>query len=153
MNWEHLFSQASTLALLAWLLLAFGPRRYPVVPVIRLGVIGLLCVAYVPLVLVYFFRVEGGGFGTLQEVRTLFASEPVVLAGWIHYLAFDLFVGLWIAEMADQRDWSRIIQVPVLLATFMFGPLGLLLASAATLVSSTQKSPLATGGSNARDIS
>jgi hypothetical protein len=50
----------------------------------------------------------------------------VLLAGWIHYLAFDLFVGRWIASEADKMGISRLIQGPILFGTFMFGPLGLL---------------------------
>ena len=46
---------------------------------------------------------------------------------WIHYLAFDLFVGLWIARDADAKGFSRFVQAPILLATFMAGPLGLFL--------------------------
>jgi len=84
-------------------------------------------VAYAVLVLLFFFRVEGGGFGSLLEVRALFASDPALLAGWLHYLAFDLFVGLWIAERADARGLNRFIQAPLLFATFMFGPIGLLM--------------------------
>ena len=153
MNWELHFSHVNTAALLAWLVLAFGPRRHPVLALLRYGVIGALSTVYAALVLVFFFRIEGGGFGTLREVRTLFTSDPVVLAGWIHYLAFDLFAGVWIAEMADQRGWSRLMQVPVLLATFMFGPMGLLLAIAARLASATLKSPFNSGGSDVTGVS
>ena len=49
------------------------------------------------------------------------------MVGWVHYLAFDLFVGLWIARDADAKGFSRLLQAPILFATFMAGPLGLLL--------------------------
>src|SRR5690606_6474254 len=77
------------------------------------------------LVAVHFAGAEGG-YSSLAAVGTLFASEPVRLAGWVHYLAFDLFVGAWIAERADDAGISRIIQAPSLAATFLFGPVGLL---------------------------
>ena len=54
-------------------------------------------------------------------------SDPVLVAGWVHYLAFDLFIGTWIAVEADKRGYNRVLQAPMLVATFMFGPLGLLL--------------------------
>jgi hypothetical protein len=92
---------------------------------LRYGLIGALSLAYSGLVMVYFAG-SGGGFGSIAAVRALFASDPVLLAGWVHYLAFDLFVGIWIAERADALDLSRWLQAPILLATFMFGPLGLL---------------------------
>ena len=59
-------------------------------------------------------------------MRTLFGSDAGLTLGWTHYLAFDLFVGLWIARDADPKGISRIIQAPVLLATFLVGPVGLL---------------------------
>ena len=44
---------------------------------------------------------EGGGFSSLDGVMQLFTSPLAVLAGWVHYLAFDLFVGAW--EVRDAR--------------------------------------------------
>jgi Domain of unknown function (DUF4281) len=134
MTWAALFSLANSIALLAWATLILGPRWAALLATIRYGLIGLLCVAYATLVLLFFFRVEGGGFGSLVEVRALFASDPALLAGWLHYLAFDLFVGLWIAERADARGLNRIIQAPLLFATFMFGPIGLLMATGFGLI-------------------
>jgi hypothetical protein len=127
MSFEQGFSLASTLTMIGWLPLLLLPRWPLLVSVVRFGVIGLLSVAYATLIMVYFFRIEGGGFGSITEVRQLFLSDGGLLAGWIHYLAFDLFVGLWIAERADRAGISRLIQAPILLATFMFGPVGLLM--------------------------
>jgi hypothetical protein len=127
MDWGEIFAIANTVALASWIALIVLPRWRWVTIVLRCGVIAVLCVAYATLVFVYFFRVEGGGFGSLAGVATLFASPPVLLAGWIHYLAFDLFVGTWIAERADARGLSRVVQAPILAATFMFGPLGYLI--------------------------
>lgn len=137
MIWGTLFAIANSTALVAWLALIAAPRWAVLLGVIRYGVIGLLCLAYAALVLIYFYRVEGGGFGSLREVRTLFSSDPVLLAGWLHYIAFDLFVGLWIAERADARGLNRVIQAPLLFATFMFGPIGLLVAFGLGLVPRT----------------
>ena len=133
MDWEALFGLANSLALVAWAALIVAPRWSALLAGIRYGVIGLLCLAYAVLVMIFFFRAEGGGFGSLHQVKILFSSDPVLLAGWLHYLAFDLFVGLWIAERADARGLSRLIQAPLLFATFMFGPIGLLIASVVNL--------------------
>lgn len=127
MSFEQGFSLAGTLTMVGWVVLVLLPRWSILLSGIRFGIIGLLSVAYVTLIMVYFFRVEGGGFGSISEVRQLFLSDGGLLAGWIHYLAFDLFVGLWIAEKADRAALSRLIQAPILIATFMFGPLGLLM--------------------------
>jgi hypothetical protein len=53
-----------------------------------------------------------GGFGSLADVMKLFAREEAVLAGWIHYLAFDLFVGTWEAEDGLGRGVSGFLLVP-----------------------------------------
>jgi hypothetical protein len=139
MSWEPLFSAANTLALAAWLGLLVLPRWKLLLQTIRFGVVGLLAAGYSTLVFVYFFRVGGGGFGSLAAVRTLFASDPVLLAGWVHYLAFDLFVGVWLAERLDAQRIARPLQALVLVTTFMFGPLGYLLASAPSLVPTSSK--------------
>ncbi len=47
------------------------------------------------------------------------------MTGWTHYLALDLFAGLWIAEDSDARRINRFVQAPVLLLTFLAGPAGL----------------------------
>ncbi|NBB49141.1 DUF4281 domain-containing protein [Rhizobium sp. CRIBSB] len=127
MSAASVFSLASSTAMVGWLLLILAPRWGSVIAFIRFGLIGALSLTYAVLVFVYFFRVEGGGFGSIAEVRALFTSDPVLVAGWVHYLAFDLFIGTWIAIEADKRGYNRLLQAPMLVATFMFGPLGLLL--------------------------
>ncbi len=127
---DALFSLANTAALLAWVALIAMPRWARLRRAIQAVVVLGLCLLYTVLIQVYFFRVPGGGFGTLGAVQQLFTLREVALAGWVHYLAFDLFVGLWIARRADRMGLSRWLQAPVLATTFMFGPIGLLLFSA-----------------------
>lgn len=127
MSADTVFSITSSTAMAGWLLLILAPRWPALIAFIRFGLIGALSLTYAVLILVYFFRVEGGGFGSIAEVRALFMSDPVLVAGWVHYLAFDLFIGTWIAVEADRRGYKRLLQAPMLVATFMFGPLGLLL--------------------------
>jgi hypothetical protein len=123
---EQVFSIANTTALMSWVALVALPRWPALLATLNLGVVGLLAALYAVLVSVWFFRVEGGGYFSLGAVQTLFTSAEVALAGWVHYLAFDLFVGLWIAARADELRLSRLVQAPILLATFMFGPVGYL---------------------------
>lgn len=127
MSAANVFSIASSTAMAGWLLLILAPRWGALIAFIRFALIGALSLTYAVLVFVYFFRVEGGGFGSIAEVRALFMSDPVLVAGWVHYLAFDLFLGTWIAVEADKCGYNRLLQAPMLVATFMFGPLGLLL--------------------------
>ncbi|MFM7404541.1 MAG: abscisic acid-deficient protein Aba4 family protein, partial [Erythrobacter sp.] len=98
--------------------------------VLYLGV-GVLCLIYaiglIGLISGLIPNPQGGGadFTTIAGVRSIFASDAGVTIGWTHYLAFDLFVGLWIARDGDAKTISRLIQAPILLATFIAGPLGL----------------------------
>ena len=127
MSFEHLFSSASTLAMLGWFILIFLPRGWQWLnPIASMLIPFILSIVYSVLIARYFFSAEGG-FDTLAKVQQLFTSPAAALAGWVHYLAFDLFVGGVIAKQADEIGLSRLIQAPVLLLTFMFGPFGYLL--------------------------
>lgn len=127
MSFEQLFSSASTLAMLGWVILVFLPRRWKWLNPIPAMVIPLiLSVLYSFLIARYFFSAQGG-FDSLANVQQLFTYPAAALAGWVHYLAFDLFVGGVIAKQADEVGLSRLIQAPILLLTFMFGPVGYLL--------------------------
>jgi len=127
---EHIFKIANLTAMLAWIILIFLPRRWRLLNQIpKLIIPLLLSVAYATIILVTFSTAsEGeGGFGSLAAVKILFTSDTAVLAGWLHYLAFDLFIGGYIASKADEIGLSRFIQAPILFFTFMFGPLGFFL--------------------------
>ena len=124
---EILFSLFSTVAMLGWLILIILPRRWSWLNQIPALWIPLgLSLGYSLLIGLYFFQAEGG-FDNLANVQLLFTNPMATLAGWVHYLAFDLFIGCWIARKADELHISRLIQAPILLATFMFGPFGYLL--------------------------
>lgn len=68
---------------------------------------------------------EGGGFSSLEQVMLLFTSKQAVMAGWIHYLVFDLFVGAWEARDARRRAMPHWMLVPCLILTLLLGPVGL----------------------------
>jgi len=70
---------------------------------------------------------EGAGFSSLDGIVALFGSREAVLAGWAHYLAFDLWVGAWIAEDADKAGVPHLLVLPCVGLTFLAGPVGLLL--------------------------
>lgn len=131
MGWAFVFNAVNMLALVGWVALIFLPR-WPALlsAVLYLGV-GLLCVAYaiglIGVVSGLIPNPQGGGadFSTIAGVRAIFGSDAGVTIGWTHYLAFDLFVGLWIARDGDAKDISRFVQAPILFATLMAGPLGL----------------------------
>ena len=129
MQAETIFSIANLVAALGWLLIAILPRwEYTRIVVLTGAIPLLLAVAYTVLIVLFFGRAEGG-FGSLADVMKLFTNEWAVLAGWIHYLAFDLFVGCWEVRDSKRRGISHLLVVPCLFLTFMFGPIGFLLYS------------------------
>ena len=70
---------------------------------------------------------EGGGFTSIEGVRTLFSTDVGMIIGWTHFLVFDLFIGAWEARDAQRRGFKHWLLIPCLLLTFMFGPIGLFL--------------------------
>ncbi len=135
MPWEAIFGFANLYAMLCWAVLAFVPKREAYIVALFYAGVGLLALAYTVLIVGLLGGTidggKGGGgpmdFTTLAGVQSLFDSQGGATIGWIHYLAFDLFVGIWAARNADRRGISRIIQVPVLFFILMAGPLGLTL--------------------------
>ena len=125
---ETLFAYAQSFALTGWAALIaalFIPSsRKAVLGYASLVAPGLLAVAYVWLLATA--KGATGGFGTLAGVKSLFQTDQVLLAGWIHYLAFDMFVGAWITRDALERGVWRALVAPILLTTLMIGPAGLL---------------------------
>ncbi|MCY7398481.1 MAG: DUF4281 domain-containing protein [Sphingomonas bacterium] len=135
MNWTFLFGFANALALAGWAMLALLPRGPKLMSVIMYGCVAVLCLTYAALFVLLFGKlidpgaVAGasgqGDFNSIAGIRGLFASDGGIVIGWTHYLAFDLFVGLWIAKDADHKGFSRLVQLPFLFATLMAGPIGL----------------------------
>ena len=127
MSNELLFSIANGIALLAWLVLLVFPFR-PFTNKLLIGVVvGLLCITYS--VLVYQLLKPGDfqKFSTLGGVISLLSEPGMALAGWVHYLAFDLMVGLFIANNAAKYGIAHAWIVPCLILTYMLGPVGLML--------------------------
>lgn len=125
MNADRLFSIVNPLAALGWLLLLLVPRRRWATLVAGTAIPTLLAVVYLGLLALHWGEARGG-FSTLQGVADLFANRWLLLAGWVHYLAFDLVVGTWETRDAMERGVSRWLLAPCLLATFLFGPVGFL---------------------------
>jgi hypothetical protein len=128
MNPATLFGIANMLALAGWAALILGIVTGHAW--LRVGVAGravpiILSVLYAALVAIA-WPVSEGGYDSLDAVARLFEDPRMLLAGWAHYLAFDLLVGGWIAEEVDRRGLTRWLLLPALPLTFLFGPAGLL---------------------------
>jgi len=123
------FSAANIVALVAWVLLAVLPRQRWVTSIVSgMAVPAGLAVAYI-IIIASQWSSGTGGFSTLDAVSGLFGNRWLLLAGWLHYLAFDLLVGTWEVRDARQRGIPHLAVLPCLALTFMFGPAGWLLYS------------------------
>jgi hypothetical protein len=136
MNWDMIFGFANAWALLGWVILAFAPKREIIVPLVFFAGSVFLACLYAGLIIPLMAGwISDGGpagrppadFTTLAGIMALFDSPGGATIGLIHYLAFDLFVGIWIARNADVHKISRWLQAPILFFTLMAGPIGLLL--------------------------
>ena len=134
MGWDTIFGVMNILAMIAWVALIFLPRKPIVLSILLYAGVLMMCFVYTAAMLAVVTGLVdpvGGGvewdFSSIEGVRAIFASDGGIVIGWTHYLAFDLFVGLWIARDADAKEFSRILQAPILFLTFMAGPIGLFL--------------------------
>jgi hypothetical protein len=126
---DQAFQIANTLVLPQWLLMGFAPRWFVTQFLVKSFIIPVL------LAVLYAVYIFGGGpidfaaFGTLEGVKGLFQTggDGVVLAGWIHYLAFDLIAGSVVMRDAQERDIPHWLVIVPIFFCFMLGPVGLLL--------------------------
>jgi hypothetical protein len=136
---DTVFSIGNLVALSAWIVLAIAPRRrwthlvVAMVPMLLSGVYVVIIAAA--------WKGSQGGFSSLTEVSTLFANPWLLLAGWIHYLAFDLLVGAWEVRDASSHGIGHAIVLPCLVVTFLFGPAGWLLYMAVRSAKGENRAP------------
>lgn len=109
-----------------WALLVLAPRS---VWTRRLVHSGLFAALLVPVYALLLFGdrpgPQGASFFTLAGVSRIFTTPKTIIACWVHYLVFDLFVGAWLARDAARRGLAHLWTVPFLIVTLLFGPIGL----------------------------
>lgn len=128
MTTATVFSIANSMAMPMWLLMMILPKwkvtrfliDYKIVPI-------LLSVFYLYYIIAHIQTGAGLDFGSLSSVMSLFTLENAVMAGWVHYLAFDLLIGMWMLNQNQRLGIHQLLMAPCLLAAFMLGPLGFLL--------------------------
>jgi hypothetical protein len=127
MTASQAFDILNLIALVAWVLLALSPRLPRWTSRVTGAVVpGFFAAAYVAMVVTNWAGSEGG-FSSLSGVAALFSNPWILLAGWTHYLAFDLLVGNWEVHDARTRGIPYVLVLPCLVLTFLFGPAGWLL--------------------------
>jgi hypothetical protein len=124
---EQLFTISNSAALVGWILLIAAPRWRWTHRLVVSGALSLLLSIVYFVLIVRFMPGAEGGFGSIREVAALFSSDALLLAGWVHYLAFDLMVGAIELRQAQEHGIPHLLLVPALIATFLLGPIGLLL--------------------------
>lgn len=126
MSPDELFQIATPVVLIGWAALLASPFLPKLADRVAAMAVPLaLSVAYAGLVLAFWSSAEGG-FDSLANVERLFETRELLLAGWIHYLAFDLFVGAWETRTAREEGIAFWLVLPCLALTFLFGPVGFL---------------------------
>ena len=123
---DQIFALGNLVAVVGWLLLVLAPRWRWTDRLVLSGLWSVaLAVVYTVLILLNLPGAEGS-FGSIAGVRQLFAHDALLTAGWVHYLAFDLYVGALEVRQAQASGISHLVMIPILVATFMLGPIGLL---------------------------
>lgn len=128
MSPETLFWIAHLPALVGWVVLLAAPLVGPRAVTIARVAATLLALGYL---VIFLFEPQGlralASDYSLRAVGSLFADPRLLLLGWVHYLAFDLWVASWEAEEGRRLGISHAWVAPSMFLTFMLGPLGLLL--------------------------
>jgi hypothetical protein len=124
---NQIFSIVNVVAAGAWVLLAVWPRRrWAANAIAGIAVPALLAAVYIAIIVTKWAG-SAGGFSSLPAVATLFGNPWLLLAGWTHYLAFDLLIGGWEVRDARERGIPHLLVLPCLALTFLFGPAGWML--------------------------
>ena len=130
MSPDRLFDVASSFVLIGWLALVLAPLRRTLAITVARCVAVILCGGYFGLLVAGLTgggAPSGAGFDSLEGVRLLLSTPQALLAGWVHYLAFDLFIASWEVEDAPTARIPHWALMPCLGLTFVAGPVGLLL--------------------------
>lgn len=115
----------------AWALLIFLPTWRATRWLARSAIVpAVVCVLYV-IGIVAQITVGGLGFvrdfGSAEGVQHLLAQPDIAIVAWIHFLAFDQLVGIFIYRDNMHHRYVPIpVQSVILFLTFMFGPVGFL---------------------------
>ncbi|WKK67598.1 ABA4-like family protein [Lutimonas zeaxanthinifaciens] len=125
---SEVFSLANITAFLMWIPMIVLPKWKVTRFLIDFKVIPIfLAILYAFYIVQSILNGPAMDFGSLKAVMHLFTIEEAVLAGWLHYLVFDMLVGMWMLDKNKTLKIHQAIMAPCLLGTFMMGPVGFLL--------------------------
>tara|TARA_B110000908_G_C10175062_1_gene412837 strand:+ start:200 stop:619 length:420 start_codon:yes stop_codon:yes gene_type:complete len=128
---EYLFTIANVSVIPAWVLLAFFPKATITTKLVKSyawhTALAVLYTVFIFWGMQENAAIEGDGMGSLAQLRIGFLNDKILLAAWVHYLVFDLFVGVWIANEAVKLAMNKYLLSSILFLTLMLGPVGFLL--------------------------
>jgi len=127
MDMETLFTVCNFAPIPLWLLLVFAPGWKGTGIIVHSMVIPMVLAVVYLVLMAQALADTAGDFNSLAGVRELFSADEALLAGWVHYLVFDLFVGAWEVRDARRLGIQHLLVVPCLFFTLMAGPVGLLM--------------------------
>ncbi|MBA6155699.1 DUF4281 domain-containing protein [Tenacibaculum sp. S7007] len=124
----QVFSIAGMITTPMWILMIFFPKWKVTNYLISFKIVPIILSFIYTIYIINTISINGmPDYGNLDSVMKLFTEENAVLAGWVHYLVFDLIIGMWILNASKKLNIHQLIIAPCLFATFMFGPVGFLL--------------------------
>jgi Domain of unknown function (DUF4281) len=128
-NMETIFSLSSLLVMPFWFLMIFLPgwkwtKRIVSSPWISVGAALLYATLVLPNILQILPAVMNPN---LPGIATLLGTPAGATIAWVHFLAFDLFVGRWVYLDSRERKLSPFLVSPILFFVLMLGPFGFLL--------------------------
>lgn len=127
MTASGVFEFCNAFALISWILMIFAPK-WKWTPRIVLGIVAIILSLFYAFYILQSLSFEDfQSFSSLEGLMTLFGAPEAVLAGWIHYLAFDMIVGYFILTDAQKNKINHYLVIPCLLFSFMMGPVGFLI--------------------------
>jgi hypothetical protein len=129
MSPDVIFNLANMFVLIGWILLIFAPHWKMTQNIVLNGVVLILSVVYLSIFITILPEFSLESFSSLENVKALFQDDMAVALGWVHYLAFDLFVGAYIVRKGKEIGMARWQYTLCLLFTFMAGPVGFVLFS------------------------
>jgi hypothetical protein len=140
-----LFSLSSLLVMPFWLLMIFLPgwtwtKRVIASPWIAAFAAALYGALVLPSVLQILPAVMNP---SLEGIQSLLGTPADATIAWVHFLAFDLFVGRWVYLDSRERGLSPFIVSPILFFVLMLGPLGFLVYLFVRLLGQARANPKA----------
>ena len=120
---SYLVANASVMPV--WLLMIAAPKSVITRSLIRTPLVPIFyAVLYAALLIASLVAGGDGGMDSLDSLRISFERDSLLLMAWVHYLCFDMVVGMWEVRDARRLGIEPRWLAPCLVFTLMLGPIG-----------------------------